>query len=95
MFARITHYKMKEDSIAAATTLLEELKPQIMAMPGVVHFINAMDETGAGYVVSVVDSKETSDANNETVQAMWGQFAGFLEQPPTPEGFDVIADWHN
>ena len=93
MYARITNYKMKPESITAATELVERLRPQIMAMPGVLRFINCMDETGAGYVVSIVESKETSDSNTEAVQAMWGQFADYLEEPPVPQGFGVISDW--
>lgn len=95
MFARITHYKMKPDSIDTAMALLEQLKPQIMAMPGMLRFINAHDDTGAGYVVSVVESEEVSNANQESVQAMWANFADYLEGPPTPQGFGVIADWSN
>jgi len=93
MYARITNYKMKPESIAAATALMEQLKPQILAMPGMVRFINSMDETGAGYVVSLVESKEIADGNLEAVQAMWGNFADFLEKPPVPQGYGVIADW--
>jgi len=95
MFARITKYKMKPDSIAAATALIEQMKPQVLAMPGVVRFINVVDETGSGYVVSLVESKEISDANSEAVKAMWGHFIDFLEEAPVPKGFDVIADWSN
>lgn len=95
MYARITHYKMKPESIAEATTKLEQLRPQIMAMPGVVRFINTMNDDGSGYVVSVVESKEVSDANTEAVQAMWSNFAEYLLEPPTPKGYGVIADWAN
>ena len=95
MFTRITKYKMKPESLAQATALLEQLKPQIMAMPGMVRFMNAHDDTGAGYVISVVESQATSDANQEAVQAMWANFAEFLEEPPVPQGFGVIADWSN
>lgn len=93
MYARITNYKMKPESIAAAVALMEQLRPQIMAMPGVVRFINSIDDTGAGCVVSVVESKETAEANQEAVKAMWSNFADFLEEPPVPQGFGVIADW--
>lgn len=95
MFARVTTYKMKAESMPAATALMEQLKPKILGMPGMVRFINVHDETGAGYIVSLVDSKETSDANQDAVMAMWANFAEFLEEPPVPQGFGVIADWSN
>ncbi|MDU8913389.1 hypothetical protein [Aestuariicoccus sp. MJ-SS9] len=95
MFARVTKYKMKPGSRDAATALLNQLKEKIMAMNGMHNFVNVMNEDGSGYVISVVESQETSDANAEKVAALWGQFADYLESPPTPEGYDVIANWAN
>lgn len=95
MFARITHYKMKPESRDAATKVLESLRGQIMSMPGMVHFLNVMNADGSGYVVSVVESQESSDANAQRVAALWSSFSTFLEGPPKAEGFDVIAHWSN
>ncbi len=92
MFARITKYRMKPESIDAAMALLDELKPQIMAMPGMLNFINVMNDDGNGYVVSVVESEEVSNANQERVMALWGQFADHLAGPPEMEGFNVIMN---
>ncbi|WP_424943709.1 hypothetical protein [Aliiroseovarius crassostreae] len=93
MFSRVTEYKMKAGTREAATEKLNAMKSQIMAMPGMVQFINVMNEDGSGYVVALVDNKETSDANAEAVQAAWDQFADYLEATPTPKGYDVIANW--
>ena len=95
MYARVTKYKMKPGSREASTSLLNELKSQIMGMPGVHNFVNVMNDDGSGYVISVVESRETSDANAENVKALWANFAEHLEGPPTPEGYDVIANWAN
>ena len=95
MFARITNYKMKPDRIADATALLEEIKPKILAMPGTLRFMNAHDETGAGYVVTLIESKEVAEANTEAALAIWAHFADFLEEMPTPQGYGVVADWSN
>lgn len=92
MFARITEYKMKTGTREAATEKLNAMKAQIMAMPGMMQFINVMNADGSGYVVALVDSKEASDANAEAAAA-WAQFADYLEATPTPKGFDVIANW--
>ena len=74
--------------------MVESVKSQVMALPGMIEFINAVDnETGKGYVVSVVESREISDANADKVMAIWGMFADFLVAPPVPEGFDVFAHW--
>jgi len=93
MFARVTKYKMKPGSRDAVSELMNSLKGDIMAMPGMHNFINVMNEDGSGYVVAVVDSQATSDANAEKVKALWANFAPHLESIPTPVGYEVIANW--
>lgn len=95
MFARVTHFKMKPGSVDAATDLMHQLREKIMGMPGMHNFINVMNEDGSGYVIAVVESEATSNANAETVKALWGAFADHLEAMPSPEGFDVVANWSN
>lgn len=95
MFSRVTEYKMKPGSREAATALMNTLKDQIMGMDGIHSFINVMNEDGSGYVISIVESKATSDANAAKVAELWGAFGAFLESPPSPAGFDVIANWSN
>lgn len=95
MFARVTPYKMKPGTRAAATKKLYSMKDTIMGMQGMKNFINVMNEDGSGYVISVVESEATSNANAATVRAAWGQMAEFLEEMPTPEGYDVVVIWKN
>ena len=95
MYARITRYRMKPESVDAATALLETLKPQIMSLPGMKNFINVMNADGAGYVVSVVESEAVSTANQDKVQALWAQFADYLAEAPVPEGYNVLMNESN
>jgi len=94
MFARITHYKMKPEATETAIATLNNLKNEIMSLPGMVHFINTMNSDGSGCVVSVVESKEISDANQEAVGKIWAIFADYLESEPEGAGFNVIANWN-
>lgn len=93
MFARVTHYKMKSGSIDAARDLMHSLKDQIMALDGMKQFINVMKDDGSGYVISMVESEATSDANADKVRALWANFGPHLESMPVPEGFDVQVNW--
>lgn len=93
MFARITKFKMKADMVDEARALMNDLKGEIMGLPGMLQFINAMDDEGNGYIVSVVESREASDANMPRVKELWGKFSHHLEAMPTPEGFEVNANW--
>lgn len=93
MHVRITHYRMKPESIEAATAILHEMKEQIMALPGLKQFINSINSDGKGCVVALVESREISDANEPAVQALWAHYADHLLEAPKAEGYDVIVDW--
>lgn len=95
MFARVTQFKMKPGTREAATAKMNDLKADILGMPGMHCFTNVMNEDGSGYVISVVESEGTSNANAARVAELWGQFAEYLEGPPSPVGYDVVAHWHN
>lgn len=93
MFARITPYKLKPGTIAAATARTEDLKAEIMGLPGMIRFLNVINADGAGYIVSVVESRKVSEANAEKVRAIWAKMGEFLAEMPVPGGFDVIQHW--
>lgn len=93
MFARVTEYKMKAGTKDAATDMMNSLKTQIMAMRGMHQFINVMNDDGSGYVISIVESQATSDANASKVAELWANFGPMMETPPEPKGFDVAANW--
>ncbi len=93
MFARITPFKMKQGSRDEAMKIMESVKSQILGLDGIQHFVCAMDDSGSGYVVSLVSSKEASDGNAARVKDIWANFSGLLEQPPVPGAYEVLADW--
>jgi hypothetical protein len=93
MFARITPYQLKPGAKDAAMATMEEMKPDIMALPGMKHFINVLHESGGGYVVSLVESEAMSDANAERVTALWTRMGPHLAEMPKAHGGEVMADW--
>jgi hypothetical protein len=86
---------MKKGARETAVARMNELKDAIMAMPGMLHFINVMNHDGTGYVVALIESKEISDANQGRTMEMWGRFSDLLEATPDPQGYDVMANWGN
>ena len=95
MFMRVTHYKMKPNAITAAKAMLEQMKDQIMSMPGMIRFTNSINDDGSGCVVALVENKEISDANATKVTEVWSTFADHLEGLPEAHGFEVFTDWSN
>jgi len=95
MIARISKYKMKPDSIAAAEALLNKLKPQIMGLSGTRNFVNVVDDDGNGYVIAVVESEEIANSHADAVQSIWAQFADFLEGAPEVSQYRVLMSETN
>ena len=93
MFARVIHYKMKPGSKDATTAIMNSLKSEIMGMPGIHNFINVANDDGSGYVISVVESEATSNANAAKVAELWGAFSDYMEAAPKAVGYDVVANW--
>ncbi|MGL4279858.1 MAG: hypothetical protein ACRCS0_05790 [Albidovulum sp.] len=95
MFARVTQYKLKPGSMAEATKLVDTLRGQIMALPGLKQFINVAKPDGSGYVISLSESEAVANGNAARVAEIWGAFGKHLEAPPKPDGYDVLANWSN
>ena len=93
MFARVTPYQLKDGARNAAIATMEEMKSDILALPGMKQFMNVLGADGSGYVVSVVESQEVSESNADRVRALWGRMAEHLAEMPTPDGGEVVANW--
>ena len=87
MYARITPYKMKPGSKAAATQIMETLKGQQS-------FLNVMnDNDGSGYVISTTNIAEATPETVEKVNALWANFKDHLVEEPSAKIYEVVADW--
>ena len=93
MYARITPFKMKPGSKDDAVKIMNRVKADIMALPGLKHFINVMDDNGEGYVVSLTELSETPPDAQEKIKQIWSNFSHHLEAVPAAATYDVVADW--
>ena len=71
MHIRVTDYKMKPESIETATAMLQEMKAQIMALPGMKHSTNTINADGSGCVIAKVESREILEVNESATQSIW------------------------
>lgn len=95
MYARITRYKVKPGHVEAAMAQAESMKSDIMSLPGIKHFVNAIREDGEGYIVALISSETDARESLPRVREIWGRMADHLDGMPAPEGFDVVAQWDN
>lgn len=96
MYARITRFQIKPAELDAADGMLQSMKASILALPGMEHFTLAVGDDGDGYVISLVESQETSEQEQEQIRAIWAQMTPYLEGPPeAPTLRKVLANWAN
>ena len=93
MQSRITRFKMKPDATDEARGLLEELRGEIMAQPGIRRCLIVINGDGSGYVIAAIDATGTSPEAVDGVRRLWHKFHDHLETVPVPEIFEVLADW--
>ncbi len=94
MQARITRFKMRPESAAAARALMQDMRAEIMGLPGMLHFMAVMNDDGSGYTISTIEDEAGGSAESvDRVRAIWHRFADHLESAPEPEIFGVFADW--
>lgn len=94
MQARITRFKMRPESSAEAQALMDRLKDEIMGQPGMRQCLIAMNEDGSGHVIALIDPAGSSPEAVDRVRAVWHKFHEVLETMPSPEIFEIVADWH-
>ena len=90
MYTRITTYRMNPDNYDAATALAEELKPEIMAIPGIRYWFSTSNEHGECAVIAVYDSREEAEEAFLIASALFAQFADLMDSRPQATGYDVI-----
>lgn len=93
MQARITTFKMRPDAAGEARALMERLKDEIMGQPGVRHCLIVMNADGSGHVVAMIDDDGTSPDAVDRLRSLWHKFQDHLESMPSPEIYEVVADW--
>lgn len=93
MYAKVTRYKTKPGMASESLALMEQMKEQIMSLPGLSQFLNIMDEDGAGYVVGIWTDREAAYANEQREAEMWQAYADYLEVLESAKGHEVRANW--
>lgn len=88
-------YTVRPGMREEATAHMQELESRIMALSGMISFLNVLGSDRKGYIISVVRSKADSDANAAKVAQLWAEFAPYLEGMPQFHDYEVVALWQN
>ena len=90
MHARITTYRSKTDKLDEANEKVEAMKPEIMSIPGIKHWISCADEEGNCTLVAIYQDKATLDAATPKALELFGRFADYYESAPDSRVYQVL-----
>ncbi len=95
MYARVTTFQTNTDKYAQANALAEELKPEIMALPGIKFWFDAGNNEGEGCVIAVYESKESAATAMNAAREIFAKFGAFMASPPQVKEYDVMVHGTN
>lgn len=95
MYARITTFRCKPDKMKDAIALAEEMKSEIMGIPGLKHWFDTGNDDGSCAVVAIYESREAAEAASATAKEIFGRFAECLDSEPQPQGYEVLVHGSN
>ncbi len=95
MYARITTYRMNTEKFDEAQALAEELKPEIMAIPGIKYWFSTGNEDGSCAVIAIYESEEAAEAATGAASSLFARFGEYIVSEPQPQGYQVLLHGAN
>ena len=90
MYARITTLRINPEKLDEIKALAEEIKPEVMAIPGMKYWFDTANEDGSCAVIAVYESQEAAEAAKSTASEIFARFAEYMESEPQPQGYHVF-----
>ena len=95
MYARITTFHLIPDKMNDATALAEDMKAEIMSIPGLKHWFDTGNEDGNCAVIAIYESRDAAEAATPTAKEMFSRFAEYMDSEPQPQGYEVLVHGSN
>ena len=91
MFARMTTFHVRPERLEDFRQWRRENEAEILAQPGLRHWIGMIGEDGQAFVVAVYDDVQAACDALPAARALWGRFADMVEGEPTARFLEVLA----
>jgi len=91
MFARLTTAKCDPDRLEEMVAMIEEIRPRVRAIPGIIDVYSVWRGDGHCLVTSIYESQGAAEAALEQVQQVWASMAHLLVVPPKPQSYEHVA----
>ena len=92
MHARITRYELKPDRLEEANAIIEQIRPQILQIPGLKEYLSFRSFDGTrGTAITIYESRAHAEASMQKALQLWVKLTEFLVSTPESEGYELIA----
>ena len=91
MYARVTTFQCDPSRLDELAAIIDEVKPKIEELPGVVDVYGMWRSDGHGMVTGIYRSERAAVAAAPQVLEIWGGLAGFLTATPRTETYDYVV----
>ena len=88
MYARVTSYQVDPTRIEEMSSMLAELKGQIMSLPGIKSCNTVWREDGHGVSMSIYDCRASAEEAAPVLEAIWAHFSTILVKKPSTVVYD-------
>lgn len=90
MYARVTTFQCDPSRLEELAAVIDEVRPRIKALPGVVDVYGMWRSDGHGVVTGIYRSERAALAAAPQVLEIWGGLAEFLAGLPRTEVYDYV-----
>ena len=88
MYARVTRFAVDPARLSELPPKIEEMRPRLKALPGMVDSYVAWRADGQGVIVALYQDRQAADRAIGRIQALWGALAGLLDGPPRTDVYE-------
>lgn len=89
MVARVTTFTAIPDKLSELVAAIDDIRPQIAGLPGVVTSYTVWDEEGQGVTFTVYQDAASAEAAQAAVRTVWSGIAGYLSDGPNVREFST------
>jgi len=82
MYARVTSFQAKPDTIDAMESRLSGIADKVSALPGMVSCVTVWNADGAGQVTALYESEAAANDASAAIQSVWGGLMDLLSGAP-------------
>ena len=92
MHARVTRYQVKPDQVDEADRLLEQIRPDVMKIPGLREYLSLRSEDGTKRIaITVYESQQHAQNAIPRALKLWSRLTEVMAITPESGAYTVVT----